>query len=103
MDQELGVLNMLFDRDFLAMAFVGVLAFATVVTLGLPLLERHSLGTRMKLVSERREELRQKHHAALNKRNTLRTEPVSFMKQTLEGLKLSKILESANTRERLVQ
>jgi len=103
MSTDVGVLNLLFDRNFLVMAFVGVLAFATVVTLGLPLLEKRSLGTRMKSVSERREELRQKHHAALSKRNALRTEPVTFMKQTLERLKLSKILESANTRERLVQ
>jgi tight adherence protein C len=102
MNTDVGVLNMFFDRDFLVMTFVGILAFATVVTIGLPLLERQSLGTRMKSVSERREELRQKHHAALNKR-TLRVEPVTFMKQTLEKLKLSKILESANTRERLVQ
>jgi tight adherence protein C len=103
MSTDVGVLNMFFDRDFLVMAFVGILAFATVVTIGLPLLERQSLGTRMKSVAERREELRQKHHAALNKRNTLRAEPITFMKQTLEKLNLSKILESANTRERLVQ
>jgi tight adherence protein C len=103
MDTDVGVLNILFNRDFLVMSFVGALAFATVVTLGLPLLERRSLGSRMKLVSERREELRIKHHAALGKRSTLRTEPVTFMKQTLERLKLSNILESANTRERLVQ
>jgi tight adherence protein C len=103
MSTDVGVLNILFDRNFLIMAFVGVLAFATVVTLGLPLLERRSLGSRMKSVSEKREELRAKHHAALSKRNTLRTEPVSFMKQTLESLNLSKILESSNTRDKLVQ
>lgn len=103
MSTDVGVLNILFNRDFLVMSFVGALAFATVVTLGLPLLDRRSLGSRMKAVSERREELRMKHHAALGKRNSLRTEPVTFMKQTLEKLKLSNILESANTRERLVQ
>jgi tight adherence protein C len=103
MSTDVGVLNILFDRNFLIMAFVGVLAFATVVTLGLPLLERRSLGSRMKSVSEKREELRAKHHAALSKRTTLRTEPVSFMKQTLESLNLSKILESSNTRDKLVQ
>jgi tight adherence protein C len=103
MSTDVGVLNILFDRDFLIMAFVGVLAFATVVTLGLPLLARHSLGARMKVVAEKREELRQKHHAALSKRSTLRTEPVTFMKQTLEKLKLSSILESSNTRDKLVR
>jgi tight adherence protein C len=103
MSTDVGVLNILFNRDFLVMSFVGILSFATIVTLGLPLLDRRSLGSRMKSVSERREELRMKHHAALGKRTSLRTEPVTFMKQTLEKLKLSNILESANTRERLVQ
>jgi tight adherence protein C len=103
MGQNLGVFNLLFDWHFLVMTFVAVLAFATVVTLGLPLLERRSLGTRMKSVSDKREELRAKHRAALSKRNTLRTEPVGFMKQTLEKLKLGNALESANTRERLTQ
>src|SRR4051812_31246897 len=103
MSTDVGVLNILFDRDFVVMLIVGALSFATMVTLGLPLLDRRSLGSRMKAVSERREELRMKHHAALGKRTSLRTEPVTFMKQTLEKLKLSNILESANTRERLVQ
>ncbi|HEX3651437.1 MAG TPA: type II secretion system F family protein [Rhizomicrobium sp.] len=103
MSTDVGVLNMLFDRDFLVMAFVGVLAFATIMTLGLPLLEKQALGTRMKSVTERREELRLKHHAALNKRNVLRAEPITFMKQTLEKVKLSKLLESPNTRDRLMQ
>jgi tight adherence protein C len=103
MSTDVGVLNMFFDRDFLVMMFVGVFAFATIVTLGLPLLERQTLGTRIKAVAERREELRLKHHAALSRRNVLRAEPVSFMKQTLDRLKLSKILESANTKDRLMQ
>ena len=103
MGNNLGILNLLFDREFVVTALAGIFAFATIVTLGLPLLDRQSLGTRMKSVSERREELRQKHHAALNKRNTLRTEPIGFMKQTVERLKLSNILESPNTREKLIQ
>ena len=30
------LMNLLFDKDFLAMTFVGILAFATVLTLGIP-------------------------------------------------------------------
>ena len=104
MSGNLGILNLLFDREFVVTALAGIFAFATIVTLGLPLLERQSLGSRMKSVAERREELRQKHRASLNtKRATLRTEPISFMKQTVEKLKLSNILESPNTREKLTQ
>lgn len=100
---DIGVLNLLFDPTFVVTAVAGILAFATVVTLGLPYLERNKLGERMKAVSERREELRLRHHASLNKRNALRAEPVSFMKHTVERLKLSKILESEDTRDKLTR
>ncbi len=100
---DLGILNLLFDPTFMITSIAGILAFATVVTLGIPFLERNKLGARMKAVSERREELRQRHHASLNKRNALRSEPVSFMKSTLERLKLSNILESEDTREKLAR
>ena len=84
-------------------AVSAIFAFATVVTLGLPMLDRNQLGQRMKAVSERREELRLRHHASLNKRGSLRSEPVSFMKATVERFKLSNILESEGTREKLTQ
>ncbi|MBN9588728.1 MAG: type II secretion system protein [Alphaproteobacteria bacterium 64-11] len=96
------IMTLLFDRNFLTMMFVGVLAFATVVTLGIPLLERSNLDDRLKTVARRREELRARHHAALNnKRVSLRVEPVSFMKNTLERFRLANMLESENTREKL--
>ena len=100
---DIGFLNILFDLNFDATVLAAVLAFATIATLGLPYLERNALSTRMKAVSERREELRQKHHAALKQRGPLRTEPISFMKQTVDRLKLSKILESGDTREKLAR
>jgi len=96
------VMNLLFDKNFLAMLFVGILAFATVLTLGVPYLEGNGLNDRLKSVARRREELRAKHHAALNaKRGSLRIEPVSYMKATLDRFKLGNILESENTREKL--
>jgi tight adherence protein C len=101
---DVGFLNILFDRDFLITAIAGIFAFATIVTLGLPMLERSTLGTRMKAVSERREELRAKHQASLKQqRGSLRTEPVTFMKQTLDRLNLAKALESEDTRDKLSQ
>lgn len=101
---NLGYLDILFDPAFLAAAFAAVLAFATIVTVGLPMMERNQLGTRMKAVSERREELRARHRAALDsKRNVLRVEPMSFMKKTVDRLKLSNLLESPDTREKLAR
>ncbi|HEY5238800.1 MAG TPA: type II secretion system F family protein [Rhizomicrobium sp.] len=100
---SVGFLDILFDPTFLATAAAAIIAFATIVTLGLPFLERNSLTKRLQAVSERREELRARHHAALAKRATLRTEPVGFMKQTLDRFKLANMLESENTRMRLAQ
>ena len=99
-----GFIDLLFDKNFLATLAVGILAFATVVTLGLPLLERNGLDDRLKTVARRREELRARHHAALNaKRGTLRVEPTSYMKATLDRFKLGNALEGENSREKLAQ
>jgi tight adherence protein C len=95
-------MTLLFDKTFLITAAVAILSFATVVTLGIPMLEGRGLDDRLKSVSRRREELRARHHAALNaKRGSLRAEPVSYMKATLDRLKLGNLLEGENSREKL--
>jgi tight adherence protein C len=96
------VMTLLFDKSFLVTMLVSILAFATVVTLGVPFLERGGLEDRLKSVARRREELRAKHHAALNaKRGSLRIEPVSYMKATLDRFNLGNMLESENSRDKL--
>src|SRR5665213_1717740 len=97
-----GFMNILFDHTFLATLAAGIFAFATIVTLGLPMIERDGLGDRLKSVARRREELRARHHAALNaKRGALRIEPTGYMKKTLDRFKLGNLLESENSREKL--
>jgi tight adherence protein C len=101
---DVGVLTILFDKTFLATAAAALFAFATIVTLGLPLVERDNLSDRLKSVAQRREELRARHHAALNaKRGSLRVEPSTLMKSTLDRFKLTNLLESENTRDKLAQ
>ena len=93
---------LLFDKSFLITAAVGILAFATIVTLLLPMLEGKGLDDRLGTVAKRREELRAKHHAALNaKRGALRVEPTNFMKATLDRFKLQNLLEGENSRQKL--
>jgi tight adherence protein C len=99
---DVGILRVLFDRNFMVTVIVAIACFATIVTFGLPLLEGRNLSSRMKAVSEKREELRAKHHAALNKRS-LRSEPLSFMKQTVDRFKLANLMESSEIRDKLVQ
>jgi tight adherence protein C len=101
---SVGVFDILFDPAFLATAFAAIFAFATILTLGLPIAERGGLDQRLKSVAERREELRARHHAALNaKRGSLRVEPATYMKNTLERFRLTSMLESENSKDRLAQ
>ncbi len=91
-------------RRSIATACAAIFAFATIVTLGLPLASRDGLGQRLKAVSQRREELRAKHLAALSaRRGALRSQPVGYMKSTLDRFKLGNLLESEDTREKLAR
>jgi len=100
-------IDLLFDARFLVTAAAAIFAFATIVTLGVPLLDRNVLGQRLKLVAERREELRARHHASLNaKRGQLRTEPVGttkLIKQIVERFDLAKLVESEGSRDKLAR
>src|SRR5689334_5706331 len=99
---NVGLLEVLFDPAFLATLAAAIFAFATIVTLGMPLANRDGLGQRLKAVSERREELRAKHLAQLNaKRGSLRSTPSSLMQGTLDRFKLGNLLEGEDTREKL--
>ncbi|HEX4079691.1 MAG TPA: type II secretion system F family protein [Rhizomicrobium sp.] len=100
---DVGFFNVFFDLRFDATLLSAMFAFATIVTLGLPMLERNALGSRMKAVAERREELRRKHQAALKQRGGLRSEPLGFIKQTVERLQLSRIVEAEQTRQKLAR
>src|SRR5437868_5739031 len=100
-----GLMDILFDPSFIATLAAAVLAFATIVTLGIPLLEKDGLGSRLKAVAQRREELRARHHAALNaKRPGLRMEAVGstkLIKQLVERFNITKLVESEDSRDKL--
>jgi tight adherence protein C len=94
-------INLMFDKQFVVTALAAIAAFATILTLAFPLLESDRLGARLKAVATRREELRRIARENMNKKGTLRTTPVGFMKQTVEKLNLRNILESPGTKEKL--
>jgi tight adherence protein C len=103
-----GIMDLLFDAKFLATAAAAVFAFATFVTLGLPLLERDTLNKRLKSVAERREELRARHKEQLNQRRgaSLRAEPLGstkLIKQFSDRFDLAKLVASEGTQEKLQQ
>ena len=97
-----GIFEALFDKTFLVTMAVGILAFATIATLVLPMMDKGGLDDRLKSVAKRREELRARHHAQLNaKRGSLRVEPSNLMKSVLDKFKISGHLESENSRDKL--
>jgi tight adherence protein C len=103
---NLNYVFLLLNREFQVTALSAVAAFATIVTLGLPYMKGDRLEGRMKAVAQRRDELRQKQRDAFaqqGKKGQLRSTPVGFMKQTLDNLKLEKILESPGMKEKLAR
>ncbi len=103
---NVGIFRLLLEREFLVTMFTAIAAFATILTLGLPFMKNDALDARMKAVSDRREELRNRQRDALaqaGRRGQLRTAPVGFMKRTLDNLKLEKLLESPGMKEKLAR
>ena len=97
-------LHLLLEREFLVIAFAAIASFATIVTLGMPYMSGDRLETRMKAVTVRRAELRQKQLEALaQNKNQLRTDPGGFMNDFVERFNLRKLLESPGMREKLAQ
>jgi tight adherence protein C len=102
----LNIMDLLFDPSFLATASAAIFAFATILTLGLPMVDRDTLDQRMKAVAEQRERLRAERQAGLNTRRggALRSTPVGstkMMAQILERFNLARLVESDDTREKL--
>lgn len=98
------VVRVLEEPQILVAVLVGISAFATVVTLGLPLLEGNRLSTRMKHVATERELLRQRHMERLQRERdkaTLRQAPKAYMQQIVQQLNLQKRLEGEATKDRL--
>lgn len=102
------LVDLMFDPTFLATSAAAIFAFATIVTLGIPMLERNTLDKRLKAVSERREELRLKHKESLNQRRGggLRAENKGSTKLITEisaRFNLAKLVASEGTQEKLAQ
>lgn len=78
-------------------------AFAAVVSVATPMLASDKLGSRLKAVSERREELRRKSRQALEKSRTIRHEDKGFVADTVKKLDLQRVLNDPNVELKLMQ
>lgn len=90
------------DPQFIGLVLVAIAAAATVFTLVQPLVETDKLGKRMKLVSDEREQIRQRERERLKGKTTLRVEPKAYMKRIVERFSLRRWLGSEAAKEKLV-
>jgi len=93
------------DPALLAGALAAGACFATVVTLAGPLLAEDRLGSRLKEVAKRREELRKKSRAELNKNTTGLSHKSAnqFAKGMVDKLDLQKRLADDTLTEKLIR
>jgi tight adherence protein C len=78
-------------------------SFMAIVTVAAPMLSQDKLGSRLKAVAERREELRRKSRAALEKGRSLRPEAKGFMNDTVQKLNLQTVLNDPTVQNKLMQ
>lgn len=94
----------MFNPQNVVMLLTAVAAFATIITLALPLLATDRLSTRMKYVSTEREAMRARARDALAQEKTrLRHTPKGFVKEVVERFASGRMLENAEIREKLRQ
>ncbi|WP_018998003.1 type II secretion system F family protein [Hirschia maritima] len=90
------------DPGFLAALLAGLAAFATILTIAAPALKGNKLETRLKSVSNRREELRRKSREQLQEKS-LRRKDEGMMRNVVDKLDLQSALKDDNLEKALVQ
>jgi tight adherence protein C len=94
------------DPRNLLMVFVAVLSFATFVTLARPWMSRSTLESRLNSVANRREELKRRSReamAASKHGGSLRHADEGAVKNIVERLQLSRLLEDPKVADKLAQ
>lgn len=91
------------DPNNMLTALVGIMTFATILTLSSPLFGRGTLEKRMKLVTRQRDDLRRQSREALAKkgRSSLRHTDEGFFKGVVDALNLRRLLEDPKVIENL--
>jgi len=100
------LVQFLTDPDNLLTAFVAVVAFATILTLVLPMMNRSSLEGRLKSVANYRGGLRPGSREELAKRgvgSSLRQTDEGLYRKVVDRLQLSRLLEDPKVAEKMAQ
>ncbi|MCB1491401.1 MAG: type II secretion system F family protein, partial [Rhodobiaceae bacterium] len=95
------LIDKFFEGNFLFGFFAAIAVAATVVTLGMPYLQKNQLSTRMRYVANEREEIRKRErarlHAETNKRTALKGEAKPFIRTIVDRLNLRDVFSSEDT------
>ena len=92
------------NPEFMVTLLAFVAAFATIVTLGMPVFAQDKLAIRLKSVANRREELRAQHKRELeDARPQLRQKSKGLIKSIVEQLNLQNLLASPDLKRKLSQ
>jgi tight adherence protein C len=91
------------DQKTLVALLVGVFTVASLISIGLPVLEGDKLEDRMKLVASERERIRAREREKLMNRNAgkLRQTPKAYMKDVVDKFSLSKWLGTDQAKAKL--
>ena len=98
------VIDALTNPEFIVATLASVAAFATVVTLGMPVLAQDKLAIRLKSVTTRREELRAQYKRDLEQsKPQLRQSSKGLIKGIVDQLNLQNLLASPDLKRKLSQ
>ncbi len=98
------ILDFVLDPQFMLAVFTAIGVAATVVSIGLSLMEPNQLKQRMKAVALEREQIRVRERArlaALERKMPLRQEPKAYMKSLVDQFGLKDALSDEKTADRL--
>jgi len=99
------IVELVIRPQFLVTLLVSISAFATVLTISLPLLSRDRMSQRMKVMATERDKMRAARLAEMASKDRagskLRHTPKGFMQQIVEHLKLREMFDSEELRDKL--
>ncbi len=92
------------DPTFIVTILAAICAFATVLTVAMPMLAQDRMNHRMRTMAVERDKMRAERlaeMAARERQGRLRRTPTGFMQQIVNALNLRQILDTAELRDRL--
>jgi tight adherence protein C len=97
------IVELVTDPGIVAAFIAAAAIFATIMTLAQPMLQSDQLGSRLKAVASRREELRRRSRAALDRQASLRDKNSGAITNFVERFKLESALKDDSLAMKLMQ